>query len=113
MDDLRSVTDEFLSSSPVFSVRGAAGAPRGDPKRHELSPTALAVMAMAVEIEALGVPEGERPRVREALLDLARKLDSTQLTWRQLRLTIEVAMEYPSIARRVLPMIVPFLDRAA
>jgi hypothetical protein len=113
MDDLRSVADEFLSSSPVFSVRGAAGAHRPESFRQELSPSALGIMAMAVEIEALGVPEGDRPRVREALLDLARKLDTPQLSWRQLRMTMEVVMEYPAIARRVLPMIVPFLDRAA
>ena len=118
MEDLRSVTDEFLSASPVFSVAGPGGAgraagPAGGPAPQELPPTALAIMAMAVEIESLGVPEGDRPRVREALLDLARKLDSRMLTWRQLRLTVEVVMEYPAIGRRVLPMIVPFLDRAA
>ncbi len=113
LDELRSVTDEFLSSSPVFSVRGAGGAQRPESSKQELSPSALAIMAMAVEIEALGVPEGDRPRVREALLDLARKLDTSQLSWRQLRMTIEVVMEYPAIGRRVLPMIVPFLDRAA
>lgn len=113
MDELRSVTDEFLSSSPVFSVPGSSGAPHAEPGRVELSPSALAIMAMAVEIEALGVPDGERPRVREALLDLARNLDTAHLSWRQLRLTIAVVMEYPAIARRVLPMIVPFLDRAA
>jgi hypothetical protein len=117
MEDLRSVTDEFLSASPVFSVAGPGGSGRpagpGGAAPQELSPTALAIMAMAVEIESLGVPEGDRPRVREALLDLARKLDSKMLTWRQLRLTVEVVMEYPAIGRRVLPMIVPFLDRAA
>jgi hypothetical protein len=113
MDDLRSVADEFLSSSPVFTVHGAANASRSESHKQELSPSALAIMAMAVEIEALGVPEGDRPRVREALLDLARKLDTSQLSWRQLRMTMEVVMEYPAIARRVLPMIVPFLDRAA
>ena len=113
MDELRSVTDEFLSSSPVFSVHGSSGASRSEPGRAELSPSALAIMAMAVEIEALGVPEGERPRVREALLDLARNLDTAKLSWRQVRLTMAVVMEYPAIARRVLPMILPFLDRAA
>jgi len=113
MDELRSVADDLLSSSPVFSVRGASGGSRSEPGKQELSPSALAIMAMAVEIEALGVPEGDRPRVREALLDLARKLDTSALSWRQLRMTIEVVMEYPAIARRVLPMIVPFLDRAA
>ena len=112
-NELRSVADDFLSSSPVFSVRGTPGAPAPDPGKPELSPTALAIMAMAVEIESLGVPEADRPRVREALLDLARKLDTKQLSWRQLRITVEVVMEYPAIGRRVLPMIVPFLDRAA
>lgn len=111
--ELRGLTDEFLSSSPVFSVRGASGSPRNDPDKQELSPTALAIMAMAVEIESMGVPEGDRPRVREALLDLARKLDSSKLSWRQLRITMEVVMEYPALGRRVIPMIVPFLDRAA
>ena len=113
MDELRSVTDEFLSSSPVFSVPGSSGASRSEANRAELSPSALAIMAMAVEIESLDVPEGERPRVREALLDLARNLDTAKLSWRQLRLTMAVVMEYPKIARRVLPMILPFLDRAA
>lgn len=113
MDELRSVTDEFLSSSPVFSVGNPSNASRSPSHKAELSPSALAIMAMAVEIEALGVPEGDRPRVREALLDLARKLDTPQLSWRQLRMTMEVVMEYPAIARRVMPMIVPFLDRAA
>jgi hypothetical protein len=116
MEALRSVADEFLSASPVFSVAnpanpGRPAGPGGAPQ--ELSPTALAIMAMAVEVESLGVPEGDRPRVREALLDLARKLDSRMLTWRQLRMTVEVVMEYPTIGRRVLPLIVPFLDRAA
>lgn len=113
MEDLRSVTDEFLGSSPMFTVHGAANAARSESHKQELSPSALAIMAMAVEIEALHVPEGDRPRVREALLDLARKLDTPQLSWRQLRMTVEVVMEYPAIARRVLPMILPFLDRAA
>jgi hypothetical protein len=113
LDDLRSVTDEFLGSSPVFSVGRPGGPARSEPGKQELSPSALAIMAMAVEIESLGVPEGDRPRVREALLDLARKLDTSQLSWRQLRMTMEVVMEYPAIGRRVLPMIVPFLDRAA
>ncbi len=113
MEDLRSVGADLLSSSPVFSVRGPAGASHAESQKQELSPSALAIMAMAVEIEALGVPEGDRPRVREALLDLARKLDTPQLSWRQLRMTMEVVMEYPTIARRVMPMIVPFLDRAA
>ena len=113
MEGLRSVADEMLNASPVFSVRGPAGAGKPEPPAHELSPSALAIMAMAVEIDALGVPEGDRPRVREALLDLARNLDTRQISWRQLRLTVQVVMDYPSIGRRVLPIIVPFLDRAA
>src|SRR5438309_1585762 len=88
----RTKSSRFLRSPPVFSVRGASGSPRNDPDKQELSPTALAIMAMAVEIESMGVPEGDRPRVREALLDLARKLDSSKLSWRQLRITMEVVM---------------------
>ena len=113
LEGLRSVADEMLNASPVFSVRGAASAPKSEPLAHELSPSALAIMAMAVEIDQLGVPEGDRPRVREALLDLARNLDTRQISWRQLRLTVQVVMDYPTIGRRVLPIIVPFLDRAA
>ena len=70
-------------------------------------------MSMAVEIETLGVPESDRSRVREALLELARTLDTGQLSWQRLHATVSVAMEYPAVGRRVLPLIVPFVDRAA
>ena len=103
----------FLPDSPVFAVRSAPGEPRSETVRPALSPATLALMSMAVEIETLGVPESDRSRVREALLELARTLDTGQLSWQRLHATVSVAMEYPAVGRRVLPLIVPFVDRAA
>ena len=104
---------QFLTGSPVFAVRSAPGEPGLEPMRPALSPATLALMSMAVEIETLGVPESDRSRVREALLELARTLDTGQLSWQRLHATVSVAMEYPVVGRRVLPLVVPFVDRAA
>jgi len=104
---------QFLPGSPVFAVRSAPGEPRSETVRPALSPATLALMSMAVEIETLGVPESDRSRVREALLELARTLDTGQLSWQRLHATVSVAMEYPAVGRRVLPLVVPFVDRAA
>ena len=98
---------------PVFTVRSAPSGRGGETVRPELPASTLSLMSMAIEIESLGVAEADRSRVREALLELARTLDTRQLSWRQLHSTVVVVMEYPAVARRVLPLIVPFLDRAA
>jgi len=59
------------------------------------------------------VPEGQRSSARSALLDLARHLEHHDLTWDVLREAVTFVMEYPAIGRRVLPLLLPYLEEAA
>jgi hypothetical protein len=77
------------------------------------SSAALAVNALADDIEHLGVPEAQQDRARTTLLDLAELLDEGDLSWDGLRGAVDFAMEHPAVARRVLPLLIPYLDRAA
>ncbi len=109
-------TEEFLGNSPVFRSKGrpvkrrqaAAPAPA---QVHSAAGTA--VLAIATEIAAMGVPEGHRPRARAALLDLAHHFDRHDLTWKAMREAVGFIMEYPAVARRVLPLLLPYLEDAA
>ena len=67
----------------------------------------------ASEVGRLGVPEGQQAAVRAMLLDLARGFDDGRTNWDAIRHAVMFAMEYPPLARRVLPLLVPHLDRAA
>jgi len=106
--------DAFMESSPVLS---AAPRPVARPARTRAdgpSPAGASLAALAGEVARLGVPEGHRAAARAELLDLARRFDSPQsLTWDSLRGVISFVMEYPPLARRVIPMLIPFLDIAA
>jgi hypothetical protein len=109
--------ETFMRESPVLSAT-ARPLPRfseaPSASGAEPSPTAATLAALAAEVGHLGVPEGHRAAARAELLDLARKVDSGQdLTWDSLRGVIGFVMEYPPLARRVIPMLIPFLDLAA
>ena len=71
------------------------------------------LLALAGQLEALGVPARERAIVRAALVDLGRQMASPPIDWDALRETVGFAMNHPALARRVLPLVLPYLDRAA
>ena len=77
------------------------------------TPAAQDVLSLAGQVEELGVPARERPIVRAALIDLARQMDSPPVHWGALRETVRFAMDHPELARRVLPLVLPYLDLAA
>jgi hypothetical protein len=119
--------DEFLRSSPVFMSAGrpvqrpkrelpAAAPARADDDeapRPMTVPTAIAMAAVAAEVARLGVPEGQRASIRASLIRLSETLEDGSLDWKSLRESIDLAMEFPPIARRVIPLLIPFLDKAA
>jgi hypothetical protein len=47
------------------------------------------------------------------LLDLARGLDRQEVEWTTLSESMRLALAYPALARRVIPLLVPFLDIAS
>ncbi|HTM58165.1 MAG TPA: hypothetical protein VL123_07095 [Candidatus Udaeobacter sp.] len=105
---------DFLNESPVFNAKPRPvrkGAGGGQNTLH--TATAMAVAAIASEADSLGVPERHRAITRAALMNLAGHLDRHDLTWQTLRESVHFVMEYPMLARRVLPLLVPFLEEAA
>jgi hypothetical protein len=121
----RSAAD-FLSASPVFKsegrpVRRPTREPRAatPPAEDDFTPapltssTAIAVAAIAAEVARLGVPEGHRARTRASLVSLAQLVEDDEIDWDGLRGAVAFAMEFPPVGRRLLPLLIPFLDRAA
>jgi len=87
-------------------------APVGE-SRTLVSYVARAFIALAGDIEELGVPEGHRERVRLALLDLAHHLDCGSVTWDLMRDAVTLVMHYPALGRQALPLLLPYLENAA
>jgi len=111
---------EFLDNSPVLQSAPRPVQRRGTPPvsaRVTQVPSrdsaASQMLAIASEVDVLGIPVGHRARVRAALMDLARQLDEPEISWAALRDAVGFVMEFPPIARRVLPLLLPFLDIAA
>jgi hypothetical protein len=111
---LERVTEELLRTSSHLNLvpRPKSGVLEGM-TREGRSPVALAVAALASEVEALGVPDGQRARTRAALLDLSRRLDDPDLPWETLQEAMAFLMQNPELGRRVVPLLLPYLDRAA
>ena len=110
--DEEEVAEEFLRTSPVLSAQPR---PLSAP-RHTRSvpgaetPTAAALTSLASDITRLGIPEGHRAATRAALLGLARQFDDRTVTWLSIRQAIALVLEYPALARRVIPLLVPYLE---
>lgn len=116
--------DEFLSASPIFHTEGKPvrrakrqappePAEADGPPSPLTSGTAIAVAAIASEVARLGVPDGHRARTRATLINLAQMIEDGTMDWESLRNALAFAMEFPPIGRRLVPLLVPFLDRAA
>lgn len=117
----------FLNSSPIFQAASRAhrpappakavegqskSAPADSAPRFETA-GALAVAALAGDLERLGIPASDRKRIATALFELAGLIDAGDPSWDGLRSAIDWAMAHPAIARRLVPMLIPYLDRAA
>jgi hypothetical protein len=74
------------------------------------SPAAAAFAMLAGEVARLGVPEGQRAAARAALTDIAHRLSSGTLKWDSVCQVLTMAAAYPELARRAVPLLVPFLD---
>ena len=113
-EDAGRAAADFLQNSPVFRARPMAVEPRRASASGALrSPSAIAVATIAAEVATLGVTEGSRAQVRAALLDLAQQLDTHEFTWVALREAVNFVMQFPGVGRRVLPLLIPYLDEAA
>ena len=107
--------ETFLQTSPVLSARPA---PRSHAARVQeelvfVEPDAIAIASILDDLPTLGIPESRHPETRARLLDLAQRLETGDLEWHILRAAVWFAMEYPALACRVVPVLLPRMDRAA
>jgi hypothetical protein len=112
--DPERVAEELLrATSAIGSLPRRTVPDRRATPREVRSPIPLAIAALALEVDALGVPDGHRARARAVLLDLSRQLDSSDITWSALKEAMSFVMEFPALGRRMVPLLLPYLDRAA
>lgn len=113
--DFGRVTEEFLRNSPVLSSMGSPVRRKEtpEPKAGYLVPEAVEILGIAGRTGEFGVPEGRRAHARAYLAELARGIENRDLSWDTLRDSVQFLMEFPPLARRVLPLLLPFLDQAA
>jgi hypothetical protein len=112
------VEDEDDFEAPEVEVSDIEeAAPEAEPSRpaRRTAPTLAAreVLSMAGLVAELGVPAQRRAIVRAALIDLGRQMDSPPVHWSAIRQALSFMLDYPQIARRVLPLLMPYLEEAA
>ena len=106
-------TDEFMRSSPVLGA-SARRAGRAAPEVPDFGDAdAIAVASMVQDLTRMEVPKERHAEVRARLMDLARRLERGELEWSALRKAVWFAREYPELARRLMPVLLPWIDRAA
>ena len=105
-------TDDFMRSSPVLGATGRK-VHRGFDDSGFGDADAIAVSSMAQDLTRMAVPDERHAEVRARLMDLARRLERAELEWSALRKAVWFAMEYPELARRLMPVLLPWIDRAA
>lgn len=111
-DAFARATQDFLKNSPVLGLVGKPVKRQKD-ECDLLDPDAVAIFTLASDVSRLGVPEGRRAAARALLLDLARRVEERDADWAILRSTVNFAMEFPELARRLMPVLLPWFDRAA
>jgi hypothetical protein len=108
-------TADFMRTSPVLGATGrkVQRAPQESHEHGFVDPDAIAIVSMFEELDDLGVPKTRQSEARARLLDLARRIEADDLKWAALRKAVWFAMEYPEVARRLMPLLLPWIDRAA
>jgi hypothetical protein len=76
-------------------------------------PAVRELLALARSVDDLGVPRERRALVRAALSDLGQQMEASPVQWSAIRQTVAFVLDYPQIARRVIPLLLPYLDEAA
>ncbi len=105
-------TQRFFDTSPVLSLVGRPVHRRTDVTRFE-QPDAVALATLADDAGRLGVPEDRREAVRQSLVELAGRLESGDPDWHLLAEVVREAMLHRELAERLMPVLLPWLTRAA
>lgn len=110
-DPRRDLAAEFVLESTVLQSRARPLS------RTELASTTASAASeargLATQLEDLGVPLRHQAVLRAALVDLGRQMESPPVYWDSIRQAVALVMDHPHLARRVLPLLMPYLDQAA
>jgi hypothetical protein len=111
-EEFARAAEDFMNTSPVLGARPKrASRPIETPGFGD--PDAISVASMLSDLDGMSVPNERQAEVRARLMDLARRLERGDLEWAALRKAVWFVMEYPELARRVMPLLLPWIDRAA
>jgi hypothetical protein len=112
LDDDARAAEDFLRNSPIFGVQGRPVQRSSDVTPFQ-DPDAVAIATLGAELGRHGVPEAAREELRAQLAQLALQLEAGQPEWERLRTVVAGAMAWPDLARRVVPVLLPWFERAA
>lgn len=115
-EEFAQATEDFMRSSPVLGATGRKvkrGYDRDPAAQAFEDPDAIAVAATIEDLAELGVPASRHPEAKARLLDLARRIEKGDVEWAVLRKAVSFSMEYPELARRLMPILLPWIERAA
>jgi hypothetical protein len=114
LDDAQAAqaTEDFLRSSPVLGLQGKPVQRTSDDTGFS-DPDAIAVATLAGDVGRYGVPDEAREVLRATLVELARQFEDKSPQWSSLQNAVTRSMEYPEVARRLMPIVLPWMHRAA
>ena len=101
-----------MRNSPVLGLQGRPVQRTADSTQF-LEPDAVALVSLAIEVGRHVNDEAAREPLRVALYELAAQVEAHAPEWSSLRKVVATAMEHPELARRLLPVVLPWLGRAA
>ncbi|MBI5171107.1 MAG: hypothetical protein HZA61_16595 [Candidatus Eisenbacteria bacterium] len=105
-------TEDFLRSSPVLGLTGKPVQRNTDDTGFS-DPDAIAIATLAADAARLGVSEDEREQVRIELGGLAVEFEAHAPQWATLQRAVTLSMKHPELAKRLMPVVLPWLNRAA
>jgi hypothetical protein len=111
-EDLARVTRNFMLNSPVLGLQGRPVQRTSDATQF-LDPDAVALSTLASDVARYVSDEAAREPLRAALLELALQIEAKAPEWAALRSLVAAAMAHPELARRLMPLVLPWLGRAA
>jgi hypothetical protein len=111
-EDVARATADFLRDSPVLGLQGRPVQRPSDTTQF-LDPDAVALATLAADIGRHVSDEGAREPLRLSLLELATQIEAHAPEWGALRDLVAAAMAHPELARRLMPLVLPWLGRAA
>ena len=101
-----------MRNSPVLGLQGRP-VQRSSDATQFLDPDAVALATLAADVGRHVSDEAAREPLRAALLELAIQIEAQAPEWAVLRDLVAAAMTHPELARRLMPVVLPWLGRAA